>query len=333
MGLFRGRRHRGADDGDSRAGLPDDALPVLNVRQAALVRSLVHRELAEHGIEASIHATHLTTDTGVEFGLWNIAATCAQERREQRWTHLVHRHVRSLLAAQSPTVPQMDERTPEFLLEHVILRVVARDAFGQAGPPEYARDLTEDLVEVLAVDLPTSVEVIPQRTLAQVPYDRLQTSGLEHLVADPLPRPEFVDLRDLLVQGPGLGRVPRLPMAVVQGTTVHTASHILTMPDLLRRTLDGPDTRYGVLVAVPTRDVVLLHVLDRASVAPATAAMARFTRWAYDRHPGSLSGRLLWWNRGRIEPVAHVTGEGTIAVDGTGEFGRLIDPGADHDDD
>jgi hypothetical protein len=88
-----------------------------------------------------------------------------------------------------------------------------------------------------------------------------------------------------------------------------TASRALVMPDLLCRVL-GASAPHGVLVALPARHLLLVHVLADKTAVPSLLKMATMARIAYGQEQGPISPDVLWWRDGSWMPVPSVVSDG-----------------------
>jgi hypothetical protein len=58
--------------------------------------------------------------------------------------------------------------------------------------------------------------------------------------------------------------------------------------------------RHGALVAVPTRHLLLLHVIEDARVLMAVNAVIPLAFRYFHEGPGAITPRLYWWRDGEI---------------------------------
>lgn len=137
-------------------------------------------------------------------------------------------------------------------------------------------------------------------------WDAVRAAGVENLRREPLESEHPVS------EGTA-------HFTFVEGESVHTASHAVLLPQLA----GAPDTADGWLLAVPSRHQLLWHVVRDRTVVASLAAMARIALRAYEASPGALSPDLYWWDGTAYERVTSLDG-GTIAVDGTGSFGDVV---------
>lgn len=115
MALFR--RRRGAGDE------PDPAFPAITARQADRIRALLREALAERGVEVVVHADHVSSAGGFQYGLTNLVAMCrADGRGERAWPAIVRGQVQGLLAGGGGE--QLDGLDRDEVLADVHLRVM-----------------------------------------------------------------------------------------------------------------------------------------------------------------------------------------------------------------
>ena len=167
------------------------------------------------------------------------------------------------------------------------------------GPPPPPTDPEADLLLRLTptTSLPpdwtaTTPEFVPGVLAVPATYDQ----GVVTMHLDPadfgMSRPE--------AEQAGLANLRRLTdeveyvdyaggqVAVLSGSTF-TASRALVLDTVLRESLHVENPRYGVLAAMPVRDLLILHVIKDLSLIPALALMLNLTLRAHLEHPGPLT--------------------------------------------
>lgn len=291
-------------------GEPDEALPFLTVEEAREVRRLAAATLARAGREVVIHDDHLQGSDGQQYGLWNVAAACQAAGPRRRWRAVVEAHVAALLdAPPDPAALSLDE-----LLGGVVARVQGTDALpdGARAWLGYATPLAEGLLEVLAYDSPSTVTLLSDEVVARHGQGVLRAAGLANLLREPLGDVEHLDV-------PG-GAVVDL----VEGESVHTASQVLVLPDVLRH-LHGerayPD---GVLVGMPDRHHLLVHAADGPDVLPALQAMAPLVAQQYATGVGGVSPSVYWWRDGELTCLSVLGSDGHLRVEVREEFADVL---------
>lgn len=284
--------------------VPDENLP-LDVDRAARLRVLVRQAFAEQGREVVVHADHMEDDEGSRFGLWNLAAVCA-EADEADWPELVARHVQGLLN------PDDIERVPEAeLLVSVHQRIIeAAQMTDETWHPTAPR-LGEGLLVVLAVDRPEQVATPPESF-----WD--ERGGVEHWR-----KVGLTNLRALLDTVPlkheritpadGIGGFD-----VVMGDSFFSGSLALLLDDVLARFSPGQDTGNGVLVSVPFRHQLAWSVVEPGPQAvQALHNLFGFAAAGFSDAPGPVSPHVYWVRDGRWRQLTRVDedGFGELALD------------------
>ncbi|MDQ0930522.1 hypothetical protein [Streptomyces turgidiscabies] len=288
MGMFRrGDRRDGTD-------LPRDAeFTFLSEAEGARLRALVRAAFAARGIEVTAEPGHVITHLGWRLGLSNIAAVCHNDSRgPRRWQALVDEHVDRCV--RSLAGPQALKALPrEELLARLHPRFIPGEprllkAFGY-GPPS-----VPGLLEVLALDLPQTVDMLTEDSLAELG--------------------ELTSLRDRAFQNLRAVRVDKHRVVrdkngsrfdVLTGGSYFVAGLALVLDEVVRRYVkDAPAAPHGLLVALPHRHQLAFHVIRDAGVAPSLHAMARFAAESYEESPGALSPSVFWWYKGTFTQVA-----------------------------
>lgn len=308
MGRWWRRKHQPEDD-----RRPDPVFPFFTEAQGARFRGLAQQEFARAGVEVVPHAERLDAADGQQFGLGNLAASCHNAPQGERdWPDLIERHVATILRAVG------NDDVAEMAQDEAMARVCLRLLGTTTMPPQwhewyrYARPVGGDLVEVLALDFPESVTVLRDEDVQRFGEDSLRAAALEHLLGEP------VDSYDVH-EGPHGESVH-----VVLGDSVFTASKVLVLDDLLRRTVGEHDFADGVLVAVPFRHQLAFHPIQDSGVVGALQTLAGFAATGYTDGVGALSPFVYWWRRGRLTQLSFLTDDHRIEIHVGDEFGDLL---------
>src|SRR5205814_3248680 len=72
--------------------------------------------------------------------------------------------------------------------------------------------------------------------------------------------------------------------------------------------------KFGAIVAVPTRNVVICHPIEDGTVAQAAEEMAPLVERARQAAPCATSGQLYWYHDGKFEAVPSVIHDGAAMV-------------------
>jgi hypothetical protein len=290
-------RRKGSSPGDDE---PDGTFTYLTAAEAATVRSMVREAFAEKGLEVVVHADHVASSDGGQYGLTNIAALCRGLPRKE-WPGATRRHVETVLRALATPAP--DELSEAEVLQRVFVRVMGTSSLSDLAGLDYRRELGGDLVELLALDYEEHVALLRDDVVGRLDVDAVRHAGVANLLAEPFG--EYHEVKADRRAGFGL----------VLGESVYTASRLLTMDDVLRRTVGEVATPDGLLVCVPTRHHLGFHVICDAAAVPMIEAMAHFAASLYSDGVGSVSPLLYWMRGGRLEPISRLEDDGTVAID------------------
>lgn len=296
----------------ARPRTPDAALPFLDVDEADALRELVAQALRDHGHEPVVQPDQVLDEVGRGFGLWNVATQCRDERR-RRWPQLVSRHVAGALASLDGP-PPLEGTSREVALRQVHLRLYDTDSL-QGLAPAHAQQLVPGISIVLALDLPTTVAVLRDEDVAALgDLDELMAAGRRNLLTVLGPtHHEQVTAR----QGTRLD--------LLAGESFFTASLALLLPEVIEHIDPGAaPADLGVLVAVPTRNKLALHVVRDATAVVAVEVLAQFAGSGYATEPGPLSPHVHWCSgSGEWEQVSHLD-DGRLSVDVGPAFGEAL---------
>lgn len=292
-----------------KARTADDAFPFLSRDDADHLRRVAADAFARAGRPVTVHDDHVEASDGAVFGLWNLAATCHEAGRRSQWPSIVDRHVEQVL-----TLPDPSALTDEGLLDVAMLRAVAPDQI----PPEHrdrfrhAVHVADGLLQILVADFPTTVATLSDEDVDRVGRERMLAAGRARLVAEPVEH-ESVDLDD------------GVRLEVFGGESVYVASKVLVLDDLLRGLHGERGYPDGVLVAVPDRQTLLLHVPVDAGVMSALQTLAGSAARAWATAAGGVSPSVYWWRDGSLTRISRVDGEGGVAVEVNPELGEVLD--------
>lgn len=285
MGLFRRR--------------PEPADPVLtplSVTEAADLVRLAELAASERGLDARYDGDGaLVTEDGMVAGLTNLARAVAGYRR-RHWREIVHQHFDQLAGNLHQPPP-----LPADLAESLYLRLVATDGI----PPEWADSAPELAPGLLCVPSTHSDRAVAMHfDLGRLGMTREQATrtGLANLRRLP-------DEMQIL-------RHDSAEVAAISGT-IFTASRALVLDTVLRETLRVENPSYGVLVAAPVRDLLLVHVIHDNRVVPAMDLMVSVAMKSFSEQPGPISPHVYFVHDGRWQQVTHhIDGAIRIIVDG-----------------
>ncbi|MEU6774660.1 hypothetical protein [Streptomyces sp. NPDC046759] len=287
VGIFRrGERREGMDQPR------DGEFAFLSEGEAARLRTFVREAFAERGIEVTVGPGRATADAGWRFGLSNLAAVCHNDSRGPRsWRTLVDEHVDR--AIRSMNGPQALKTLPhEQLLAQLYPRFIPGDpaslkAFG------YAPQSVPGLLEVLALDLPETVDMLTADSLAELgDLTALRDRAFQNL------RTVRVDKHKVVKDKDGTH------FDVLMGGSYFIASLGLVLDEVVRRYTKDALVPNGILVALPHRHQLAFHVIRDKSVAPSLQTMARFAAAGFEESPGALSPSVFWWHEGSFTQVA-----------------------------
>jgi hypothetical protein len=298
---------------DPREAPRDPAFEFLSADEGRRLRGLTREAFAERGLEVTVFADHMTDSANRHYNLYNLAAGCHNDERGQRaWASLIRDHVDKLVRAMD--APSAVETLPrDELWARLYPRITAADNLPDDPAFGYAPSPAPGLREVLALDLPESVQTLPSDALATLgDLAELRLRAMNNLRALP------VEDQDLVKQEDGAR------FRVVAGDSFFTASRVLVLDDLSRRITGegiGPD---GALVALPFRHLLAFHPITGMDVIPTLNAMAAFAAYRHEEAPGPVSPYVYWWRPGRLTQLSEREADGLTIVVGE-EFQAMLE--------
>lgn len=171
------------------------------------------------------------------------------------------------------------------------LRVRLYGADGLSGLLTPGRRLAPELLLCPVLDFPTAARVVVTEELERwgKSVEELIELGLRQTVEhEPLPEPQ---------------RMPIAPVGVVLhfvANSIYVASHLARLGELVG------DAPHGALVAVPRRNVLMLHPIRDVTAVFAVDVMTRVAAQICDAGPYSLSHALYWWRDSGLTNVSRV---------------------------
>src|SRR5580698_5493020 len=314
MGIFR-RRRGSASEND---GEKDAHLPFLSRAQADRIRALFRQAMAERGRETMISGGHIEGDGPTFFGLWNVAVACHEDRRGERaWPRIVARHADIVAAAASTNIDaELAGCTPGELRGRVYAHIVPERTMGGSRPlPGYARELAPGLAEMFVLDQPKTVAYLGD---AQV--ERL--GGAAAVRAAALASLRLLPPLTVHHAGqPGAGHCD-----FILNESAYTADRLLVLPHMLSQLHGDAAAPHGVLTCMPTRQMVMFHVIrDVTTLLPSLELMARtgYARFSEGRH--RLSPDVFWCRNQAWQQLTFGGAGNKLTVRVEGEFADVLD--------
>jgi hypothetical protein len=288
---------------------PDPVYGYLTAAQGARLRSLVRQTFAERGVEVTLLPDRVEAAGGGQYGLTNIAAAC-NACPAKEWPAIVTWHVETVLRAlAAPSIAELDD---DAVLERVFVRVMGISAFPDLSSLGYRRDLGGDLIELLALDSADSVSLLLDSDVERFGVDALRQAGLVNLLGEPFGSCERIDVG------------PDAAFNCLLSDSVFTASRLLTMDDVLRRTTGRAEAPYGVLACVPNRHQLAFHVLADAAALPVLPAMARFALDGFGDGVGPVSPFLYWYHGGMLSQLSQLDADGDLRIEVADDFADVL---------
>ncbi|GAA1617003.1 hypothetical protein GCM10009789_83800 [Kribbella sancticallisti] len=214
-----------------------------------------------------------TDSSGAVLGLSNLARTVAQHDRSE-WPRLIEEHFGCLARQlrQGPPAPPADP------VNELIQRLVPRDAL----PADWTADRPDFLPGLVAVPATINDGTV---TMYLDPADL----GLTWSAADSF---GLANLQKLAAHVEH-EEIHGVGITFVTGTSF-AASKALVLDTVLRDSLNVEAPQYGVLAALPTRDVLMLHVVEDLSVISALGHLLNLAARSHATGQGPLTPAVYW---------------------------------------
>jgi hypothetical protein len=307
VGIFRRGQRR-----DGRDTPRDPEFSYFSVDEGLRFRSHVREAFAEHGLEVTMYADTVADDSDRQFGLGNLAAVCHNDARGARaWPQLAREHVGMVLRTMDGP-PPLETLPAEQILAQLYPRVITEDMI-EPVTFRHARPVAPGLQEVIALDLPESVMMLPDDALTPLgDFRDVRTHALRNLRALP------VESHEVLKGADGMR------FDVVMGDSFFTASRVLVLDELVHRITGRALSADGALVAMPFRHQLAFHAIRGADIILALNGMAAFAAAGFEDAVGPVSPNVFWWHAGSLTQLSRRDEEGLQIVVGE-DFQELLE--------
>ncbi|WP_329000104.1 hypothetical protein OHA18_37450 [Kribbella sp. NBC_00709] len=275
----RGGRRRQKADGDRS----HPELTPLTVTQADRLVRLAEAAVAERGWSMRYDGTAALVSIGEDgapvgdgpsAGLVNLARTVGDLPRQQ-WRDAVSSHFDQMLP------PGGGPMVPEDLENELYLRLVNASAI-EPGWRDQVPEFVPGVLTAPATCAGRAVAMHFDINSLGVPWAEVRRMGLANL--------RRLEDKVELVQQPGAdGAV----VAMLTGG-MFTASRALVLDTVLRESLRVENPPFGCLVAMPARDMLLVHVVRDHTVVGAFGMIARIANRFFADSPGPLSPHVYY---------------------------------------
>lgn len=243
------------------------------------------------------------------FGLQNIAQICHQSDRDE-WRDLISAHFNSIFDVKDDENAfriHMDDF--EKLRKQLRARLYPVDIVNHATEI-IQRPGPEGTLEVLALDLPTTV-----RTVSQSEADQW---GMNKDLLFQIGRRNLKDAG--LLSGAVVQFEQGTTLTVYRGEPFYAASHALIIDEYI-----PAESIHGVLVGLPKRDILIVHRIQNVGAMEAAGAMLRVIVGMHKDGPGSISPNLYWYHDGEYYVLPYELEDDSLQFLPTDEFVELID--------
>lgn len=273
---WRGRRPRQQTD----LSQPHPVLTPLTARQAERLVRLAEEAVAKRGFPmrydgagtlTSVDSDGTPVRDGMTAGLGNLALTVADLPR-QRWRAAVTAHFDQI------TSPDWPPPIPDDLENELYLRLVCAATID----PEMSEGVPEFAPGVLTVPA-----TYVGRAVAM--HFNLESLGVQREEATRIGLANLRRLRDEI----DTVRFEGAELTLLTGS-MFTASRVLVFDTVLRESLQVENPPFGCLVAMPARDMLLVHVLRDQTMLKALQFLVTTAVNMFNTRPGAVSPHVYY---------------------------------------
>jgi hypothetical protein len=243
-------------------------------------------------------------------GLANVAQKCHQADRSQ-WERIVADHFELTQAAERETA-DLEENLHDFdaISHSLVVRLWPLDYREAVGAEEmvYRVDL-DDVISVLAYDLPTALRSVARDETAQWGQsdEELFAIGLENVRRLSSPQPESFELED------GVEAI------LLTDESYFASTHAL----MLDEHAECLGT-HGSLITVPSRDALVCYPIEDINVARAISGLIPIAQALYEEGPGSVSANLYWYDGEGYITIPYEITDAQVSVYPPDEFVEML---------
>lgn len=245
-----------------------------------------------------------------QLGLFNLAQLCARHPQAE-WPNIVADHFRTMEKSQREQ-KVLEERLEDFgrVEELLAVRLWPEDYLGQINRDKLIHRVDlPGTVSALVFDLPSSIRnVTPEEAeLWGKGPDELFEIGLAQVRENCIP-----DKTDQEI-------APGLTLRLLSDESFFVASHALLLED-------HPECigRFGALVGVPHRHVLLAYPIEDLRVIQAIHLLIPIILGMERDGPGSISPRLFWYRDGEYTDLPYRLEERNLHFSPPSDFVEMI---------
>ena len=261
--------------------------------------------------EGVVRPTLSATLQSSVFGLQNIAQVCHQAQRAE-WQQLIASHFDSIFnVSEDHNALTVDMSEFKKVQQRLRARLYPQDITNHTNEIVH-RDGPAGTLEVLVLDLPTTVRTVSKQEAAGWPFteDELLLIGRRNLRGNGLLQGKNVPLD----QGTSLW--------LYSGDNFYAASHALIFDDYMAK--HGDARNYGAIIGIPKRDVLLAHFIHNVGAVEAIGSMLQAVVGMHRDGPGSITPNLFWYHKGEFKPLPYILEGNTLNFAPPDEFVAVL---------
>lgn len=301
------------------SGSTDGPLPAwahtLGANGLAQFMTIVRRYFAEHHIAADFDLEEglVRPESGVAgrssvLGLQNIAQACSQVETS-RWTELITAHFDCIFAvSDDQNALTVDVADFERVKDRLRARLYPVELLNQSVETVH-RPGPDGTLEVIVLDLPTTVRTISRSEARAWPLDR---DMLFDLGRRNLRRVGKLTASAITVR-------PGVEVRLLTGDPYYAGSHALILDAYLPASVP-----HGALVGMPRRDMLLMHIIRNIGTSEVIGSMLQAIISMYAEGPGSLSPNLYWYRHGEFVVLPYELVDNVLNFMPPADFAALL---------
>jgi hypothetical protein len=275
-----------------------------------LVRKYFNRKNLPHSIEADA----LTVTGGdwpyEQMGLANLAQICKQSRRPE-WKDIINAHFDTMQRVSGfETEFYAKAHDYSYAAPHLGVRIHPNEYLANIGEEAtITRRVADDLSAMLVFDFPHGVCNCKPETTIQ--WNRTN----EQLFDLGLANGRMKYSTEIIAE-----KIHGTKIWFIQGDHFFVANSALE-----QNLLSAPQARYGSLIGIPNRHVVLLYPIEDLGVIDALQPFVVVLRGLYKEGPGSISRSLYWHRNGQLTRLPYHHSEDELDFNPPAEFLLMMD--------
>lgn len=303
-------RPRPAARGGAKAAKPSDSGPFASKAEGERFLAAVFAEFERRRMPFTFEDGYICPRTpegqpghDMSYGLTNLAQGCAAAG-EKKWGAAIRRHFDRLFADEMKHEAMLrDLEDYAKVRSKLVVRVFdAAEAAGE-GLRLVTTKIAPGLVGALCIDLPEVTRSVSPETV------RAWKKSASMLFAEAMSNVERMSKAKLQAVSREEDGAPKSPLYAVLGRTIYTAALAMRIGSFKRAM-----GRFGTIVALPTRESLLLAPFDDVTIVPTISDVMFIAAGMHREGPGSVTPKVFLVREGEWTEIPYTLSENGLEI-------------------